>query len=57
LQSSTSSFVRSVQGKEASMTSGTRSVCTTPPSTCEGGVGVGATTFDVMIPMPPLRQY
>jgi len=70
LQSSTSSFVLGVQGKEASMTpgmlgymfwaaecSGTRSVCTTPPNTCEGGVGVGATTFGVPIPMPALRQY
>lgn len=70
LQSSTSGFVRSVQGKQASMTpgmlgymfwaaecSGTRSVCTTPPNTCEGGVGVGATSFDVPIPMPALRQY
>jgi len=70
LQSSTSSFVRSVQGKEASMTSGmlgymfwaaecsgTRNVCTTPPNTCQDGVGVGATTFDVPIPMPALRQY
>jgi len=70
LQSSTSSFVRSVQGKEAGMTpgmlgymfwaaecSGTRNVCTAPPNTCEGGVGVGATTFDVPIPMLPLRQY
>jgi hypothetical protein len=70
LQSSTSSFVLGVPGKEASMTpgmlgymfwaaecSGTRSVCTTPPNTCEGGVGVGATTFEVTIPMPPLRPY
>jgi len=70
LQSSTSSFVRTVVGREASMTpgmlgymfwaaecSGTRNVCTTPPNTCEGGVGVGATTFDVPIPMPPLRPY
>lgn len=70
LQSSTSSFVRNVAGKEAGMTtgmlgymfwaaecSGTRNVCTTPPNTCEGGVGVGATTFNVPIPMPALRQY
>jgi hypothetical protein len=70
LQSSTSSFVRGVQGREAGMTPGmlgymfwaaecssTRNVCTTPPSTCEGGVGVGASTFDVPIPMPQLRQY
>lgn len=70
LQSSTSSFVSTVAGKEASMTpgmlgymfwaaecSGTRSVCTAPPNTCEGGVGVGASTLAVPIPMPPLRQY
>jgi hypothetical protein len=35
---------------------GTRSICTTPPNTCEGGVGVGAQTYDIPIPMPPLRQ-
>ena len=70
LQSSTSSFVRSVRGAEAGMTegmlgymfwaaecSGTRNVCTTPPNACEGGVGVGATTFNVPIPMPALRRY
>jgi hypothetical protein len=70
LQSSTSSFVSTVAGQEASMTpgmlgymfwaaecSGTRSVCTAPPNTCEGGVGVGAKTLAVPIPMPPLRQY
>jgi hypothetical protein len=34
----------------------TRRVCTTPPNTCEGGVGVGAQTYNVPIPMPPLRQ-
>ena len=34
----------------------TRRVCTVPPNSCEGGVGVGATTFGVPIPMPPLRQ-
>jgi hypothetical protein len=33
-----------------------RRVCTVPPNSCEGGVGVGATTFGVPIPMPPLRQ-
>jgi len=70
LQSSTSGFVRTVAGKEAGMTSGmlgymfwaaecsgTRNVCTTPPNTCEGGVGAGATIFDVPVPMPALRQY
>lgn len=35
---------------------GTRTVCTTPPNSCQGGVGVGATTYDVPIPMPALRQ-
>ena len=34
----------------------TRRICTTPPNTCEGGVGVGAQTYNVPIPMPPLRQ-
>jgi len=29
--------------------------CTFPPSTCEGGMGVAATTFNIPIPMPPLR--
>ena len=35
---------------------GTRGVCTTPPNTCEGGVGAGATAFGVPVPMPALRQ-
>ncbi len=35
---------------------GTRTTCTTPPNTCEGGMGVAAKTFDIPIPMPPLRQ-
>lgn len=30
--------------------------CTFPPTTCEGGMGVAATTFDIPIPMPALRQ-
>ena len=29
---------------------------TVPPNTCEGGMGVAATTFDIPIPMPALRQ-
>lgn len=33
-----------------------RGVTTTPPNSCEGGVGAGATAFDIPIPMPPLRQ-
>jgi len=29
---------------------------TTPPNTCEGGMGVAASVFDIPIPMLPLRQ-
>ena len=35
---------------------GTHSICTTPPNTCQGGVGVGAKTYSIPYPMPPLRQ-
>ncbi len=31
-------------------------VGTVPPTTCENGMGVAATVFDIPIPMPPLRQ-
>jgi hypothetical protein len=34
----------------------TRGVTTQPPNTCEGGMGVGATTYGIPIPMPALRQ-
>jgi hypothetical protein len=33
---------------------GTHRVCTTPPNTCQGGVG--ATTYGIPLPMPGLRQ-
>lgn len=69
LQSATAGFVRSVMPNGAGATNGmlgfmfwaaekpsTRGVGTQPPNTCEGGMGVGATTFAVPIPMPPLRQ-
>jgi hypothetical protein len=69
LQNSTGTFVRSVAPNGAGTTSGmlgymfwaaecqgTRTPCTVPPNTCEGGVGVGATTYTVPIPMPALRQ-
>jgi hypothetical protein len=29
---------------------------TWPPNSCEGGMGVAASTFNIPIPMPPLRQ-
>jgi hypothetical protein len=35
---------------------GVRITCTTPPNTCEGGMGVGAQYLNVPVPMPPLRQ-
>ena len=69
LESATGSFVQTVQprgvGKTEGMLgymfwaaecSGSKSVCTTPPSTCEGGVGMGAKFYNIPLPMPPLRQ-
>jgi len=69
LEKSTGCYVQTVAPNGAGATSGmlgymfwaaecqgTRSICTTPPNTCEGGVGVGATTYNVPIPMPALRQ-
>ncbi|MDX1394516.1 MAG: hypothetical protein R3195_08995 [Gemmatimonadota bacterium] len=32
-------------------------VPTTPPNSCEGGMGEAATVFEIPIPMPPLRQH
>jgi hypothetical protein len=34
----------------------TRGVTTDPPNTCQGGVGVGSSTYNVPVPMPALRQ-
>jgi len=69
LQNSTGTYVQTVVPHGAGTTpgmlgymfwaaecEGTRTVCTTPPNTCEGGVGVGAQTYNIPIPMPPLRQ-
>ena len=68
LQKSTGGYVQTVQTKAgttngmlgfmfwASECPSTRNVCTTPPNTCEGGVGVGGSTFNIPIPMPALRQ-
>ncbi len=69
LQGSTRSFVQTVASKVAGGSPGmlgwmfwaaekpaVRGVGTQPPNTCEGGVGVGATTYDVPIPMPALRN-
>lgn len=69
LQKSTGSFVQTVAPNGAGVTSGmlgymfwaaempsTRRITTAPPNTCEGGVGVGATFYNIPIPMPALRQ-
>lgn len=31
--------------------------CTVPPNDCDGGVGVGAKTYNIPVPMQALRQY
>ncbi|HEY1423192.1 MAG TPA: hypothetical protein VGF20_07060 [Candidatus Acidoferrum sp.] len=69
LQDSTGTFVQTVPPAGEGTTSGmlgymfwaaecqgTHTVCTTPPNTCQGGVGVGATTYSIPLPMPALRQ-
>jgi hypothetical protein len=69
VQNATGSWVQSVAPAGAGTTPGmlgfmfwaaekssARGAATTPPNTCEGGVGVGATSFNVPIPMPALRQ-
>jgi hypothetical protein len=69
LINSTGAYVQTVAPNGAGTSSGmlgymfwaaectsTRRVCTTPPNSCEGGVGVGADTYNIPIPMPPLRQ-
>jgi hypothetical protein len=68
LISSTGSFVQSVAPKGAGTTRGmlgymfwaaecpsTRTVCTVPPNSCEGGIGVGSAAYSIPVPMPPLR--
>lgn len=69
LQSSTGSWVQAVAPNGAGSTPGvlgymfwaaerpsTRGVTTQPPNTCEGGVGAGAASYQVPVPMPALRQ-
>jgi hypothetical protein len=69
LQRSTGPFVQSVAPNGAGATSGmlgfmfwaaerpsTRGVSTAPPNTCEGGVGAGATAYQIPVPLPALRQ-
>ncbi len=69
LINSTGNYVQTVAPNGAGTTNGmlgymfwaaecpaTRRVCTVPPNSCEGGVGIGADVYNVPIPMPPLRQ-
>lgn len=69
LQKGCASFVQSILPNGAGTTPGmlgymfwaaekpsTRTTSTAPPNSCEGGVGAGATYFNIPIPMPPLRQ-
>lgn len=68
-QKAAANFVETIPPKGAGTTSGMLGLmfwaagcqgqgtgCTYPPTTCEGGMGVAATTFNIPIPMPPLRQ-
>lgn len=69
LENSTGSYVQTVTPNGAGTTSGmlgymfwaaecqgTHTICTTPPNTCEAGVGAGARTYSIPVPMPALRQ-
>ena len=69
LQKSTASYVQSVLPNGAGTSpgmlgymfwaaecQGTRAVCTTPPNSCQGGIGAGASFFNIPIPMTALRQ-
>jgi hypothetical protein len=69
LQKATGGFVQGVLPNGAGTTPGmagymfwaaerpsSRGVTTDPPNTCQGGVGTGAITYQVPIPMPALRQ-
>ena len=40
----------------AAETPSSRRISTTPPNSCEGGVGAGAGFYNIPIPMPALRQ-
>ena len=35
----------------------TRNVCTTPPNSCEGGMGAAALHFEIPLPIGPLRSH
>ena len=63
LENATGSFVQTVEPHGAGKTKGmlgymfwaaecpgSRAACTTPPNTCEGGVGVGAKVYKIPVP-------
>lgn len=69
LEDSTGTYVQTVAPNGAGTTPGmlgymfwaaecpsTKNVCTTPPNTCQGGVGAGAKIYNIPLPMPALRQ-
>jgi hypothetical protein len=69
LQKGCATFVQSIMPNGAGSSAGmlgymfwaaekpsTRTISTQPPNGCEGGIGEGATYFDITIPMGPLRQ-
>ncbi len=69
LENSTGSYVQSVAPNGAGTTNGmlgymfwaaekpsSRNISTDPPNTCEGGVGVGSSSYSIPVPMPALRQ-
>lgn len=69
LQKATAPYVQSAAPNGAGTTAGmlgfmfwaaekpsTRGVGTAPPNTCEGGMGVGATSLNIPLPLPALRQ-
>lgn len=69
LQKSTGSYVQNVAPKITGTTAGmlgymfwaakcpgTRTSCTTPPNSCEGGMGAGASFYHIPVPMMALRQ-
>jgi hypothetical protein len=69
LQNSTGTWAQTVAPNGAGTTPGVlgymfwaaespsvRGVTTQPPDTCEGGVGAGATAYQIPVPMPALRQ-
>lgn len=69
LMDTTGSYVQTVAPNGTGTTSGmlgymfwaaecpsSKGACTTPPNSCQGGVGVGSKTYNIPVPMPALRQ-